>query len=217
MKPRDILACCFAGYGIYLAFTGIVGSVATVAGMLSMARASHESLSVSQLVQYSFGVLPLLVGLLLATFSPTLGRLAVRCAGLSDASSWSIQMRSSELLAVLLAVLGSFLLASQCGEIIRQSVFIFLAKAGDRDMAEMTIRLGANPSFLITYVGGAAAGAVLMFKCTAIATRLMRYEKSANPPPLSTSTSGPPAPPSTAEATEGRGAPVAPPPGAAGR
>ena len=207
MKPRDLLACCFAGYGVYLAFSGLVAAIATAAGMVSIARNAHESLSFSQIVQYLFSIYPFLMGLLLATFSGALGRLAARFAALNDASSWTVPVSSRELFAALIAVVGSYLLATHCGEIIRQLIFVFLAKAGDRDTAEMTTRLGANPSFLITYIGNAAVGVVLMFKCMAIAKRLMPQEKLANHPPLQTPASGTPA----------AGAPVAPPPGAAGR
>jgi len=172
MKPRDVLACFFAGYGVFLTFTSLLGAVGAAAAFLTIFRESHVAYSGIGLAQYAFAMLPLFIGLLLATLAAKLGSITARLAGLADDTSWNLQLTQRELLSVLLAVLGVYLIVTQTPEILRVAVLMFLLKGAGPSVAEMAARRFPDISEIIVHLLCAGGGVYIASKCSVIASKL---------------------------------------------
>jgi hypothetical protein len=177
MKPRDVMACFFAAYGVYLIFTGLFGAVGAAAAILAMYRGLHGSIRGIVLAQYLFAILPTLIGLLLVALAPKLAAVATRISGLEEGTTWNLPLSQHTLLAILLAVLGAYLVVTQVPELVRVALLVFMTKAGGAAVAETAARRLPDGSQLIVHLLCAGGGAFLASKCSAVASKLMPEEK----------------------------------------
>lgn len=170
MKPRDLIACFFAGYGVYLVVISLLG-VLSAAAMIAATLPSGLYGSFRSTLLLS--LIPMSIGVLLAVISRRLAEVAARLAGVDPDANWNVGVPATSLLAIVIAVLGVYLVVTRAAEVIRALGVLFAANAGGTIVgrgAAMQIRPWSEtiPSLVCI-----VAGVYLASRCSAIAARIL--------------------------------------------
>ena len=178
MRPRAILSCFFAAYGVYLTFSALFATIAAVGGLWFAGVPRDESTWLTAL-QYAMWFLPLVVGMILVLGASKLGTIAAGFAGLTDDITWDVRVTAPELLAVLLAAIGAYLVVTEGSAMVRVLFLMFQMKAGSHEVAEAASRRFPDGSQLITQTLCIVGGVLLVKKSLVIALRILRERRTA--------------------------------------
>jgi hypothetical protein len=171
MKPRSIISCFFAAYGVYLTFIAIFSVAGAVSAIMSF-RGISETYTWNTFVRSSWQFLPLVVGSLFMLFSKQLAALAIRFAGMENEPDWEMKLSSRDLLAVLLACVGAYLVVTECAQVCRVLYLSFVTYAGDRFISENAAQHLPDRSQIVAHFTCAILGAFLAKKCQRVASIL---------------------------------------------
>jgi hypothetical protein len=174
MKPHALLSCFFAAYGVYLTASSLFAVMLAFFGILMASQFSQGEPFAWTVARYSLSLVPLVVGIVLVLFSRRLGALSAKYAGLSDDARCEFHLVPRDLLAVLLAVIGVYLAATQGAAMVRVLYLLFEVKAGSREIAESATRDLPEGTQVITHAVCVGAGVAIAKKCRTIAGMLIR-------------------------------------------
>jgi hypothetical protein len=174
VKPHALLSCFFAAYGVYLTASSLFTVMMAFCGILMASQVSHGEAFAWTVAQYSLSFVPLIVGIVLVLFARRLGALSAKYAGLSEDARCEFHIVPRDLLAVLLAVIGVYIAATQGAAMVRLLYLLFEVKAGDRAISEAATRNLPEGAQIITHTVCVGAGAVIAKKCRTIAGMLIR-------------------------------------------
>jgi hypothetical protein len=160
MKARSLVACFFAAFGLYLVFTGLPGLVWAFA-TLWLSRTPADPLDRFLVLQSVIWLLAPLLGASVFFGARALGALTARAAGLADDAELHTHASARELMALLLAVLGAYLVITHGAALARVGFLLFRAEAASRVIAEHGQNL-PDGTALITHALGVIGGALLV-------------------------------------------------------
>jgi len=176
MKPRIILACFFAAYGVYLSVAALFSMAIAVSWFMQGMRNLGSLPITHPMSQYMqlFGLsLPMVFGLALVFLCRQLGALSAKFAGIADDATWDIHIEAGDLMTVLLVAVGIYIIASQAGAVIRLLFLLFEVKAGDHAISTGAAERLPDKTQIITNLGSAIAGALVAKYSRRIASALV--------------------------------------------
>ncbi len=172
MKPRTILACFFAALGLYLTLNSLFAAAFMVTGMLSVRGLHDDDMLTLMPFTYLAPLFPLILGVVVVAQARRLGALCARFAGVSPDAEWNLNVNARELCALLLVVLGAYLLIVNGARCIRLLLVLFISKAGSPNVAEAAARgVGSDADIVVTILL-TIAGVVLVKQSRRIAAAL---------------------------------------------
>jgi hypothetical protein len=175
MKPASLLSAFFAAFGLYLAIQSLAAVVGSFAILQTMAQFPDDSVNRWMIpLQLLPACLPLIAGVLLFVFARRLGLLAARASGIGGEIKWEVQPKPCDLLAVLLAVLGVYLLVTNIARGVQVAFLVLQMKAGSVDIAVPAARHFPGSSELVAIGVCMAGGIVLARYCAALSRWIMR-------------------------------------------
>lgn len=165
MKPRVLLSCLFAAYGVYV----IVSSVFALTAMLVSTRLGPAQ----WLEHFGLYLIPLGTGGALVLLSGALGNWSARFAGVPDDTLWELRLSAEEALAVLLAAIGVFFVIQRGAVLVRGLILLLGSEAGGQQLARAAGDALGDASQLSAPAIGMVAGAALAKLCRPLARALL--------------------------------------------
>ncbi len=174
MKPRDLIACFFAGYGVYLVVVSLLGVLSALTMISAMIPSGiNGSFRLAGMSTLLVGLIPMAIGVLLAVMSSRLAGVAARAAGVDPEARWEIQIPATSLLAIVIAVLGLFLAVTRGAEAVRTLALQFAANTGGTTVVRSAAMQTRPVSEIVANLVCIGAGIFLARKCASIATRIL--------------------------------------------
>lgn len=171
MKPRVLLSCLFAAYGVYM----FVTTLFAVAALLIGTRSGPLQWTQHALLY----LIPLAAGAALVAAARALGGWTARFAGVGEDVHWELRLSAEEMLAVLLAAIGAFFVIKEGAMLVRGAILMLGSEAGGQQLAwESGAALG-NKSQLLAHAAAVIAGAALAKVCRPLARMLLRTSTAA--------------------------------------
>lgn len=172
MKPRTILACFFAAFGLYFTLNALFAVSFIIYGLISMPALYGDSMNSLRAFTLLPLLIPLILGVLILTQARRLGALCARFAGVPPDAEWNLNVNARELCALLLAALGVYLLIVNGAQCIRLLLVLFISKAGSPNVAEAAARGVGSDVDIIVFIILTIAGVVLVKQSRRIAAAL---------------------------------------------
>jgi len=166
MKPQVLLSTFFAAFGVYLFSIYLFSTAATIATLFLMP--SFDDGSVNRFMvpmQYAPQLFPLVLSVFLVIFSRRLGILTSSFAGVSDDAVWSLTIGSRELLAVLFAGTGVYLVLTELAALVRIGLLIFQVKAAGPVLSEVATSNLPDATQLVSHGVCIVGGIFLLRHC----------------------------------------------------
>jgi len=171
MKPKTILSTQFAAFGIYLFSTSIFSTASALGMLLLMPSFGGDSINRYMVpLQFLALTLPTIISLFLVFCARRLGALSAKFAGASDEAAWELQIGPRELLAILFAGIGVYLIITEVSVLVRVVLLIFQAKAAAHVLASEANSNLPDATELVAHGACIAGGIFLLRRCGYLAS-----------------------------------------------
>ena len=177
MKPRTILACLFATYGVIQTYNGIFTALGVIGGAMFSV---HYGVSPMKIIgPYLIYLIPLFVGVAFICLARRLGALTARIAGVGDDELWEVHMNGQLFLTLLLAATGVYLIVTEGSAMVRIVILSFEERAGGSSTAEAASQRMPDGSQIIAHGVCVLLAAALSLKSRKIANALVSNSNDA--------------------------------------